>query len=117
MEVRQALALIKERVNEIKDDDQWKEKLEREAERDRRIDEIRAERRAEEGSVAGSEYSQKSLKEEVREKLEAEDQERGKPEWDASTQGGEDRNNPEDRLARRLAKEVLEKNPVSKTFF
>ena len=31
MEVKQALALIKERVEEIKQDDQWKEKLQAEA--------------------------------------------------------------------------------------
>ena len=40
LEVRQALALIKERVDEIQKDKEWKEKMERDYEREQRIEKI-----------------------------------------------------------------------------
>ena len=112
-EIRQALAIIKDRVNEIKQDEEWKEKLDRESHRDARIKDLMDERRDDDGhSVADSTYSTKSLRDEVREKILAE--EKDKPDWDTSTQAGNnDRKDPEQKLARRLAEEVLDQNPVS----
>jgi len=58
MEVRQALALIKDRVDEIKQDNDWKDKLKRDHDRDIRIEDIRKERRdADAMSVASSQMS------------------------------------------------------------
>ena len=68
MEVKQALALIKERVEEIKQDDKWKEKLQAEARREEIREQIRKERRDDDArSIASSQVSVRSMKEEAME--------------------------------------------------
>lgn len=68
MEVKQALALIKERVEEIKQDDKWKEKLQVEARWEEIREQIRKERRDEDAwSIASSQVSVRSMKEEAME--------------------------------------------------
>ena len=65
-------------------------------------------------SVASSQMSQKSLREEVMDKIREE--QKDKPvEWDSSTQAGNERiKDPEQMLASRLANEILEQNPQFK---
>jgi len=114
LEVRQALELIKQRVSEMKKDEQWKEKMEddhvREQERNARIEQIKKERREECGSVADSQMSTVSRKDEIMEEIRAE--QAGKPEWDnySQAESRKDRN-AEELLASRLAKEILMENP------
>ena len=115
MEVRQALALIKDRVDEIKQDNDWKDKLKRDHDREVRIEDIRKERRdADAMSVVSSQMSQKSLKNEVLDKIK-EEQKGKQPEWDTSTHADHEAKDydPEKLLASRLANEILEQNPVS----
>lgn len=114
MEVRQALELIKQRVGEMKKDEQWKDKMEddhvREQERNERIEQIKKERREECGSVADSQMSTQSRKDEIMDQIKAE--QAGQPEWDNYSQAESRKDkNPEELLASRLAKEILMENP------
>jgi hypothetical protein len=91
MEVRQALALIKDRVQEIKETDDIEKRERAKEEQAARIEEIRSEIRRERAadamSVASSQMSTKSRKEEILDEIRAEQKE--KPEWDISQAGHE----------------------------
>lgn len=117
-EVRQALAIIKDRVHEIKKDGDWKNKMADEwnkaAVGDDKINGGRnaaANDKADTRSAVSyhsslTAASKKSLRSQVLEAINEEGQ--TKAEWDASTKG--DKETTEDRIARKLAKEVLRDN-------
>lgn len=65
LEVRQALALIKDRVDELKQDLEWKEKAERDYQREIQIQKIRQEWKDEDAKSTLSKTSNKSMREEV----------------------------------------------------
>lgn len=115
-EVRQALAIIKDRVNEIKKDSDWKnnmakewndaaavERQDREAKRNGDDMETRSAITYNSSKTAAS---KKSLRSQVLEAIAEESA--NKPEWDRSTKGGE--RTTEDRIALKLANEVLRDN-------
>jgi hypothetical protein len=119
-EVRQALAIIKDRVSEIKKDSDWKNKMADEwnqagqaggnnddgigaaARRDNDMET----RSAVSYHSSKTAASKKSLRSQVLEAIQEEGQ--TKAEWDPSVKG--DKQTTEDRIARRLANEVLRDN-------
>jgi hypothetical protein len=116
-EVRQALAIIKDRVHEIKKDSDWKNKMADEWNK-AAVGEDNTNggyaaandkgdtRRAVSYHSSKTAASKKSLRSQVLEAINEEGQ--TKAEWDASTKG--DKETTEDRIARKLAKEVLRDN-------
>jgi hypothetical protein len=117
LEVRQALALIKERVCEIKKDDEWRTNVAKEWNDADHANPNEAENRLKDDdaqsavsiktSITGR--SRMSRKSEVMDDLERED--RRKEDWDASTQGDRKKKTMEERLATKLADQILENNP------
>jgi len=115
-EVRQALAIIKDRVHEIKKDSDWKNKMADEWNKAAVGDDTvnggnAANDKADTRSAVSyhsskTAASKKSLRSQVLEAINEEGQ--TKAEWDASTKG--DKETTEDRIARKLAKEVLRDN-------
>jgi hypothetical protein len=116
-EVRQALAIIKDRVHEIKKDSDWKNKMADEwnkaavGEDNINGGYAAANDKADTRSAVSyhsskTAASKKSLRSQVLEAINEEGQ--TKAEWDASTKG--DKETTEDRIARKLAKEVLRDN-------
>jgi hypothetical protein len=116
-EVRQALAIIKDRVHEIKKDSDWKNKMADEwnkaavGEDTVNGGNAAANDKADTRSAVSyhsskTAASKKSLRSQVLEAINEEGQ--TKAEWDASTKG--DKETTEDRIARKLAKEVLRDN-------
>ena len=113
-EVRQAIAIIKDRVHEIKKDTDWKQNMADEwnkagaaenADGPQRRDDMET-RSAVSYNSSKTAASKKSLRSQVLEAIEEEGQ--NKPEWDGSVRG--DKQTTEDRIARRLANEVLRDN-------
>lgn len=121
-EVRQALAIIKDRVNEIKKDSDWKTKMAQEW-NDAAVAEVREaavkRQAAAEGDMetrsaitynsSKTAASKKSLRSQVLEAI-AEEGRGNAVEWDRSTKGGDVKKSAEDRIAQRLATEVLRDN-------
>ena len=111
-EVRQALAIIKDRVLEIKKDSDWKNKMAEEWNQAGGNDDAVNNGDKHETRSAVSFHSsktgasKKSLRSQVLEAIQEEGQK--KPDWDATTKG--DKETTEDRIARKLAKEVLRDN-------
>ena len=111
-EVRQALAIIKDRVLEIKKDSDWKNKMAEEwnqaagAEDAVNNGDKHETRSAVSFHSSKTGASKKSLRSQVLEAIQEEGQK--KPDWDATTKG--DKETTEDRIARKLAKEVLRDN-------
>ena len=123
-EVRQALAIIKDRVKEMKKDEDWKQKIVKEwndaaqadeagvpaeeneykpaAKKDINNDETRS---AVTYSSQKTGMSKKSLRSQVQQAI----QEQGLPEWDPSVKS-EKKMTTEDRIAAKLAAEVLKDN-------
>jgi hypothetical protein len=118
LEVRQALALIKERVEEIKQDNEWRQKLANEWNQEANPNEGGQRQRDDDAqsavsirtSVTGR--SRMSKKSEFRDEIQRE--ERQKEEWDASTQGEKRKPTLEEKLASKLADQILEDNPKLK---
>lgn len=112
-EVRQAIAIIKDRVHEIKKDTDWKKNMADEW-NNAGGDNADGPQRRDDGETRSvvsyhsskSAASKKSLRSQVLEAIEEEGQ--NKPEWDQSVKG--DKQTTEDRIARRLANEVLRDN-------
>ncbi len=113
-EVRQAIAIIKDRVHEIKKDTDWKQNMADEWNKagadnadgpQRRGDDMET-RSAVSYNSSKTAASKKSLRSQVLEAIEEEGQ--NKAEWDGSVRG--DKQTTEDRIARRLANEVLRDN-------
>lgn len=114
-EVRQALAIIKDRVSEIKKDVDWKNKMAQEW-NDATIDEVvnakevdvdhMETRSAVSYNSSKTAASKKSLRSQVLEAIQEEGT--NKPDWDKSVKG--DKNTTEDRIALKLANEVLRDN-------
>ena len=116
-EVRQALAVLKDRVNEIKKDENWKEKFaekwnkehnEEKVEEPDVKEEIQSIKSAENKSVKSQAKSVKSVVDAVKEIKEKQKEER--PEWDRSVKGV-DKISIEERAARQIAEQVLENAP------
>ena len=113
-EVRQALAIIKDRVSEIKKDVDWKNKMAQEwneaatgeEENVQKVDDPMETRSAVSYNSSKTAASKKSLRSQVLEAIQEEGQ--NKPDWDKSVKG--DKNTTEDRIALRLATEVLRDN-------
>ncbi len=116
-EVRQALAIIKDRVHEIKKDSDWKNNMADEWNKAAVGEDAinggnaAAYDKAETRSAVSyhsskTAASKKSLRSQVLEAINEEGQ--TKAEWDASVKG--DKETTEDRIARKLAKEVLRDN-------
>lgn len=117
LEVRQAIALIKERVHEIKKDDEWRTKIAEEwnqaeanpneAVRQRNQDDDTRSAVSIRTSVTGR--SNMSKKSELRDQIKRE--EREKEDWDRSTQPDRQKKTVEEKLASKLADQILESNP------
>jgi hypothetical protein len=120
LEVRQALALIKERVDEIKKDDEWRNNIAQEwntAEQanpnegtnKRKIDDDARSAVSIRTSITGR--SNISKKSEIMNQIQREEMEH-KENWDSSTVG-EKKKKPtaEEKLASRLADQIMEANP------
>lgn len=115
-EVRQALAIIKDRVNEIKKDADWKQNIAKEWNEAADVPADGGYKRAPEDDTRSAitynssktAASKKSLRSQVLEAI----QEEGntKPDWDRSTTKGDNKQTTEDRIAVRLASEVLRDN-------
>jgi hypothetical protein len=119
LEVRQAIALIKERVAEIKKDDEWRQKI---AQEWNQADEANP-NDATEGpkdnnddarsavsirtSITGK--SRMSKKSEIMNDLKKEEEK--KEDWDTSTQAEKRKPSLEEKLASKLADQILESNP------
>lgn len=108
LEVRQALALIKERVDEIKKDDEWRQKATEEwNQMDANNDDAKSAASYRTGMSGKSKVSKKS---EIMSELKREE-ERKKDEWDSSTQAERKKQSIEEKLASKLADQILELNP------
>lgn len=114
-EVRQALAIIKDRVNEIKKDADWKAKMAQEWNEagPEKVDVPHHKKDPEDDTRSAITYnssktaaSKKSLRSQVLEAIQEEGTQ--KPEWDRSTKG--ENKTTEERIATRLASEVLRDN-------
>lgn len=116
LEVRQALALVRERVQEIKKDNEWRENAEKEYEHPANPNEGKPDDDARSAvsirtSVTGrSNLSKVSKKSEFREEIAREDAQK-KEQWDASTNAEKREATVEERLATKLADQILENNP------
>ena len=116
-EVRQALAIIKDRVNEVTKETDWKEKMadewnEANAEEERQA-EIPRKKMADEVSrpsqmTGASGVSKMSFNQRVA--AEKKKNAENRPEWDASTTGEKKQHTAEDKIASRIAAEVLRDN-------
>ena len=117
LEVRQALALIKERVHEIKKDDEWREKIAEEwnTAEQANPNEGAAKQQDDDAKSAVSirtsitGRSKMSKKSEIMDQIKKED--RQKEDWDTSTQPERKKQTAEQKLASRLADQILESNP------
>lgn len=116
LEVRQALALVKERVDEIKKDEKWRQNIAEEwnAAEQANPNEGKRHRDEDEKSVISirtsiTGRSKMSKKSEIMDQIKRE--EREKEEWDTSTQGERKKQTAEEKLASRLADQILEANP------
>ena len=118
LEVRQAIALIKERVSEIKKDDEWRQKIAQEwnqADEANPNDAAEIPRDNEDArsavsirtSITGK--SRMSKKSEIMNDLKREEDK--KEEWDTSTQADKKKPSLEEKLASKLADQILESNP------
>lgn len=118
LEVRQALALIKERVEEIKKDDEWRTKIAQEwndaeanpnegGHKNRKQDDDTKSVASIRTSVTGR--SKMSKRSELMDEIKRE--ERQKEEWDTSTQAERKKPTFEEKLASKLADQILESNP------
>lgn len=117
LEVRQAIALIKERVHEIKKDDEWRTKIaeewnqaegnSNEVVRQKNQDDDTRSAVSIRTSVTGR--SNMSKKSEFRDQIQRE--EREKENWDRSTQPDRQKKTVEEKLASKLADQILESNP------
>lgn len=116
LEVRQALALVKERVDEIKKDEQWRNKIAEEWNSAEQANPNEGKRQRDEDeksvisirtSITGR--SKMSKKSEIMEQIKRE--EREKEDWDTSTQGDRKKPTAEEKLASKLADQILEANP------
>lgn len=118
LEVRQALALIKERVEEIKKDEEWRTKIAQEwneaeanpnegSNRKRKQDDDAKSVASIRTSVTGR--SKMSKRSELMDEIKRE--ERHKEDWDTSTQGDRRKPTLEEKLASKLADQILENNP------
>lgn len=116
--MRQALALVRERVSEIKKDQEWKENAHKEWERDAnpnegidgQNDDTRSAVSIRTSVTGRSRMSKMSKKSEMMDEIEREDQHK-KEEWDASTNAEKREKTVEERLATKLADQILENNP------
>lgn len=115
-EVRQALAIIKDRVKEIRQDDDWKVNIAKQWNEEIQEGELetgnQAQRRDNDETRSQVSYksgksnlSKKSLRTAVLEAVEEE----GRPHWDKSVKS-EIKQSTEDRVAARLANEILKDN-------
>jgi len=120
LEVRQALALIKERVDEIKKDDEWRKKIaeewnsaeqanpnEGDIKRNKELNDDARSAVSIRTSITGR--SKMSKKSEIMEEIKRE--EKQKEDWDTSTQADRKKLTAEEKLASRLADQILEANP------
>lgn len=115
-EVRQALAIIKDRVQEIKRDEDWKANMAKEWNDAAAAEEsagVGGARRAEDDTRSQGQSSYKSAKTGVskgslRSQVEKVIQEQGRPEWDQSVKS--QKLTTEERVAQKLANEVLRDN-------
>lgn len=118
LEVRQAIALIKERVAEIKKDDEWRQKI---AQEWNQAEEVNVNGAAEEPrdnedarsavsirtSITGK--SRMSKKSEIMNEIKRDEEK--KEQWDTSTQAEKRKQTVEEKLASKLADQILESNP------
>lgn len=117
LEVRQALALIKERVDEIKKDEEWRTKLADEwnqAEQANPNEGLNKNRDDDGKSVVSvrtsiTGKSKVSKRSEIIDEIKRE--ERNKEDWDSSTVGDRKKPTIEEKLASKLADQILETNP------
>lgn len=116
-EVRQAIAIIKDRVNEIKKDEDWKAKIAQEwneaaddQQQDYQIPAKKANDIETRSAVSFKSGKTGISKGSLRSQVEREIQEQGRPEWDQSIKSGKEKQTTEDRVANRLANEVLRDN-------
>lgn len=116
-EVRQALAIIKERVEEMKQDKDWKKNIAAEWNEAARQEEAEKRKQSDQHSVysyasaktGGSQASKASFKSRVAAEKKREEDERS--EWDKSmTSEQRHKQTAEDRIANRIASEVLKDN-------
>lgn len=115
LEVRQALALVRERVKEIKKDDEWRENAVKEWENpnpnEGQNDDDNRSAVSIRTSVTGrSRMSKASKKSELRDEIQREE-ERKKEQWDTSTNAEKRERTVEEKLASKLADQILENNP------
>ena len=116
LEIRQALALIKERVDEIKQDNEWRQKAAEEWNQNEaaNVDGIVNKQREDDTkSVASfksgiSGKSKRSIKSEIMNELEREER---KDDWDSSTIAEKKKQTIEEKLASKLADQIMELNP------
>lgn len=115
-EVRQALAVLKERVQELKQDTNWKEKFaakwnkEQEAVKEPPVKEL-PEEKAETKSVRSQAKSIRSVADTIKDMEKKQKEE--KPEWDKSVKSTE-KISIEEKAARQIAEQVLENAPYLK---
>lgn len=117
LEVRQALALIKERVNEIKQDEEWRDKIAEEwnAADQANPNEGTGKQKDDDAksvvsirtSITGR--SKMSKKSEIMDQIKREEKE--KENWDSSTIGERKKPTAEEKLASKLADQIMEANP------
>ena len=107
LEVRQALALIKERVDEIKKDNEWRQKATEEWNQNEGVnDDAKSATSYKTGMSGKSKISKKS---EIMNELKREEDK--KDDWDSSTQAERKKQSIEEKLASKLADQILELNP------
>ena len=111
-EVRQALAIIKDRISEIKKDEDWKQNIAKEwnqaAELELQHNAVEKAESAVSYHSARTGMSKKSLRQQVEEAV-REDKDKG--EWDPSVKSDINKKmTTEDRIAQKLANEVLKDN-------
>jgi hypothetical protein len=120
LEVRQALALIKERVDEIKKDNEWRTNVAKEWNDleqanpnegyNKRQDDDNKSVASIRTSITGrSRMSKMSKKSELMDEIKREDKQ--KEDWDTSTNADRQKKTVEERLASKLADQILENNP------
>lgn len=111
-EVRQAIEIIKDRVDEIKQDTEWKQnatnEIMKQSKRDRKHDDTQSQAQSVYSYKSG--VSQASYKSKVNEEMKK-FREKAQSEWDTSTVTSEMRKmTTEERIAHKIAKEVLRDN-------
>lgn len=118
LEVRQAIALIKERVAEIKKDDEWRQKIAQEWNQAEEANPNDADEKPKDNEDARSAVSirtsitgksKMSKKSEIMNDIKREEEK--KEQWDTSTQADKKKQTVEEKLASKLADQILESNP------